>query len=158
MQKNEIDAVDRKIIAILQKDGRITNLRLSEAVGLSPSACLARHRRLEKLGIIKGYRAEIDLAKLRPHIRVMVQMRLARHSTSDFRHLGKLLQDDERVVEAAEISGGMDYHASLCLRDMDELRDFIDDLTERAPVIEAVNSFIVLHEAKAATQFSVSAS
>lgn len=153
MQKNDIDAVDRKIVAVLQKDGRITNLRLSEAVGLSPSACLARHRRLERLGVIKGYRAEIDLGKLSPHIRVLLQIRLARHSTSDFRHLGKLLQDDERVVEAAEISGGMDYYASLCVGDMDELRDFIDDLTGRAPVIEAVNSFIVLHVAKSATQF-----
>lgn len=148
MQSVTIDAVDRRILEALRNDARITNSRLAQLVRLSPSACLARHKRLEKLGVITGYRTEIALGLIRPSIRVMIEMRLARHSTNDFRHLEMLLREDDRVLEAAEISGKMDYYASLCLRDMDELRDFIDNLTEKAPVIEAVNSFVVLHMAK----------
>lgn len=148
MQPVTIDAVDRRILEALRNDARITNSRLADLVGLSPSACLARHKRLEKLGVITGYRTEIALGLIRPSIRVMIEMRLARHSTDDFRHLEMLLREDDRVLEAAEISGKMDYYASLCLRDMNELRDFIDNLTEKAPVIEAVNSFVVLHMAK----------
>ena len=101
MQSVTIDAVDRRILEALRNDARITNSRLAQLVRLSPSACLARHKRLEKLGVITGYRTEIALGLIRPSIRVMIEMRLARHSTNDFRHLEMLLREDDRVLEAA---------------------------------------------------------
>jgi len=143
-----IDAIDRKILRTLQRDGRISNARLAEAVGLSPSACLTRHKRLERMGLIAGYHARIALDRLRPTIRVLLDITLSRHSPEDFRAVETLLVNDPRVLEAAEISGKIDYPASLCLQDTAELRDFIDQLTLRAPVIESVNSHVVLYMAK----------
>ena len=69
-QKPSLDRIDRKILDILQRDGRISNQRLSEAVALSPSACLARLRRLEKEEVITGYKAQVDAAKLGPNLTV----------------------------------------------------------------------------------------
>ncbi|MBC2667903.1 Lrp/AsnC family transcriptional regulator [Novosphingobium piscinae] len=143
-----IDAVDRKILDALRREGRITNARLAEVVGLSPSACLMRHKRLEREGIVSGYHAELNLDQLRPTIRVLLEITLSRHSPEDFRTLETLLCADPRVTEAAEISGRIDYYATLCLHDTAELRDFIDTLTTRAPVIESVASHVVLHLAK----------
>ncbi|MBC2650221.1 Lrp/AsnC family transcriptional regulator [Novosphingobium aerophilum] len=148
MALSNIDAIDRKILAVLRRDGRITNARLAEEVGLSPSACLMRHKRLEREGIITGYRAELSLDQLRPTMRVLLEITLSRHSPEDFRVLETALCADPRVTEAGEVSGRIDYYASLCLHDTTELRDFIDTLTVKAPVIESVNSHVVLHLAK----------
>ncbi|MDE2618727.1 MAG: Lrp/AsnC family transcriptional regulator [Sphingomonadales bacterium] len=148
MALTNIDAIDRKILEVLRRDGRITNARLAEAVGLSPSACLMRHKRLESAGIVRGYQAEVNLDQIRPTIRVLLEITLARHSPDDFRVLETLLCEDPRVTEAAEVSGRIDYYALVCLHDTTELRDFIDTLTLRAPVIESVNSHVVLHLAK----------
>jgi DNA-binding Lrp family transcriptional regulator len=148
MVQPNLDALDRKILAVLQQDARITNARLAERVGLSPSACLARHRRLEDLGVIAGYRTEIAIERIRSTLRVIIQLKLKRHLPEDFRLLEALLQKDRRVVEAAEVSGVVDYYASLCVRDMADLRDCIDSLITAAPCIESVNSFVVMHPAK----------
>lgn len=143
-----LDAYDRKILVVLQREARITNARLAELVNLSPSACLARHRRLEEAGVITGYRAEISVERLRPVIRVLLQIKLRRHLPEDFRHLEALLRKDARVTEAAEISGEMDYFALVCVQDMVELRSLIEGLTIEAPSIEAVKSFVVMHPTK----------
>ena len=148
MAISNIDAIDRKILAVLRRDGRITNARLAEEVGLSPSACLMRHKRLERDGLITGYSAALNLDRLRPTIHVLLEITLSRHSVQDFRVLETLLCADPRVIEAGEISGRIDYYASLCLRDTAELREFIDTLMTNAPVIENVNSHVVLHLAK----------
>lgn len=148
MSNPTLDAYDRKILAVLQREGRITNARLSELVNLSPSACLARHRRLEEAGIITGYRAEISVERLRSVIRVLLQIKLRRHLPEDFRHLETLLRKDARVTEAAEISGEMDYFAIVCVHDMVELRSMIEGLTIEAPSIECVKSFVVMHPTK----------
>jgi DNA-binding Lrp family transcriptional regulator len=143
-----LDAFDRKILAILQREGRMTNARLSELVNLSPSACLARHRRLEEAGIIRGYRAEIALDRLRSTIRVLLQIKLGRHLPEDFRNIEKLLHNDPRVIEAAEISGDVDYFAIVCVDDVSELRSLIEELTIAAPFMDSVKSFVVLHATK----------
>ena len=148
MSNPPLDSYDRKILALLQHDGRITNARLSELVNLSPSACLARHRRLEEAGVITGYRAEISMERISSVIRVLLQIKLRRHLPEDFRHLEVLLRKDARVREAAEISGEMDYFAIVCVRDVVELRSLIEQLTIDAPSIECVKSFVVMHPTK----------
>lgn len=149
MALSNIDPIDRKILAVLRRDGRITNARLAEEVGLSPSACLMRHKRLEREGIITGYSAALSLDQLRPTMRVLLEITLSRHSPEDFRVLETVLCADPRVTEGGEISGRIDYYALLCLHDTTELRDFIDTLTVKAPVIESVSSHVILHLAKA---------
>ena len=79
-----LDRLDLKILAALQLDGRMTNVKLAQAVGLSPTPCLQRVRRLEAAGYIKGYGAAIDLARLGPHIVVFTEITLRSHGREDF--------------------------------------------------------------------------
>lgn len=148
LSKTPLDAFDRRILATLQREARITNAQLSSVVNLSPSACLVRHRRLEEAGVILGYRAEIALERLRPVIRVMLQIKLRRHQLEDFRQTEQLLRDDPRVIEAAEVSGEMDFCAMVCLQDIAELRSMIEELTAANPAIENIKSCIMIHSTK----------
>src|SRR5471032_3451241 len=75
-----MDEVDRSILAVLDTDGRISNAELAQRVGLSPSPCLRRVRRLERAGVIRGYRAVIDPAAIGRSLRVLVGVRLVRHA------------------------------------------------------------------------------
>src|ERR1022692_77183 len=78
-----MDEVDRSILAVLEKHGRISNAELAARVGLSPSPCLRRVRRLEKTGVIRGYRALIDPAAAGRSLRVFAGVRLVRHARAD---------------------------------------------------------------------------
>ena len=120
---DSIDRIDRKILAVLQRDGRITNAALAEEVALSPSACLARVRRLEQIGIITGYRADIAVEKLRAALLIYGEVTLKRHLPEDFRALEAMFAADPRVLEAAEISGKSDYLVKVLVTDMAEWRD-----------------------------------
>ena len=146
---DSIDRIDRKIIAVLQRDGRITNAALADEVALSPSACLARMRRLETLGIITGYRADIAVEKLRAALVIYGEVTLKRHLPEDFRAIETLFSADPRVLEAAEISGKSDYMVKVLVTDMAEWRDLTADWTAGPWQIERVSSSVAMHRTKA---------
>lgn len=104
-----LDRMDLKILARLQTDGRITNQRLADAVGLSPSACLERVRRLERARIILGYGAELDLARLGKPLTVFAQVALDHQGQGGQRAFEERLAEIEEAVECFEISGAYDY-------------------------------------------------
>ena len=145
---DSIDRLDRKILAVLQKDGRITNAALAEDVALSPSACLARVRRLEQMGIITGYRADIAIEKLRAALLIYGEVTLKRHLPEDFRALEELFAGDPRVLEAAEISGKSDYIVKVIVADMAEWRDLTAAWTSGPWQIERVSSSVAMHRTK----------
>lgn len=145
---DSIDRIDRKILAVLQRDGRITNAALAEEVALSPSACLARVRRLEQIGIITGYRADIAIEKLRAALLIYGEVTLKRHLPEDFRALETLFAKDPRVLEAAEISGKSDYLVKVIVADMAEWRDLTAEWTSGPWQIERVSSSVAMHRTK----------
>lgn len=145
---DSIDRIDRKILAVLQRDGRITNAALAEDVALSPSACLARVRRLETLGIITGYRAEIAIEKLRSALLIYGEVTLKRHLPEDFRAIEAMFAQDSRVLEAAEISGKSDYMVKVMVGDMAEWRDLTAEWTAGPWQIERVSSSVAMHRTK----------
>jgi DNA-binding Lrp family transcriptional regulator len=145
---DSIDRIDRKILAVLQRDGRITNAALAEEVALSPSACLARMRRLETLGIITGYRADIAVEKLRSALLIYGEVTLKRHLPEDFRAIETLFAADPRVLEAAEISGKSDYMVKVLVTDMAEWRDLTAEWTAGPWQIERVSSSVAMHRTK----------
>lgn len=146
---DSIDRIDRKILAALQRDGRITNAALADAVALSPSACLARVRRMEQLGIITGYRADVAIDKLRSALLIYGEVTLKRHLPEDFRALETLFAKDPRVLEAAEISGKSDYLVKVIVADMAEWRDLTAQWTAGPWQIERVSSSVAMHRTKA---------
>src|SRR5690606_9293877 len=99
-----LDRIDRRILAVLQADGRITNQALSEQVALSPSACLARVKRLERAGVIDGYMARLDPLKLGPSLIVFAEIWLARHHPADFTAFEAAVAQVPEIVEASHRS------------------------------------------------------
>jgi DNA-binding Lrp family transcriptional regulator len=145
---DSIDRTDRRILAVLQRDGRITNAALAEQVALSPSACLARVRRLEQMGVILGYGVEIAIEKLRAALIIYGEVTLKRHLPEDFRNVEALFARDPRVLEAAEISGKSDYLVKVIVTDMAEWRDLTADWTSGPWQIERVSSSVAMHRTK----------
>jgi DNA-binding Lrp family transcriptional regulator len=111
-----LDRIDLKILAALQRDGRMTNQRLAEMVSLSPRASLERVRRLEAAGIIGGYQAVIELRELTRPVNVFVEIVLEKQANR--RRFEKRLTSLDEVVECWEVSGNVDYVARFVCADM----------------------------------------
>jgi DNA-binding Lrp family transcriptional regulator len=111
-----LDRIDIRILAVLQRDGRTTNQKLSVQVGLSPRASLERVRRLEQSGIISGYQAQIELAQLSRPVNVFAEIILEKHAKQG-RFEQRLTKIDE-VVECWEVSGTVDYLARFVCADL----------------------------------------
>lgn len=144
-----LDRLDLKILTALQRDGRITNAALAHAVALSPSACLARVKRMEAAGIVTGYGARIAIERVRPALLLYGEVTLKRHLPEDFRALEALFHVEPRVLEAHEISGRSDYMVKIVVTDMAEWRDLSAAWTAGPWQIERVTSQVVMHRAKA---------
>ncbi|MGI5215829.1 Lrp/AsnC family transcriptional regulator [Plantactinospora sp. CA-290183] len=105
----EYDATDRAILTRLQTDGRIANIDLAEAVALSPSACLRRVRALERAGLIAGYRAELDRARLGLDLTVFIELQVEGHSRQTSARIEAALAGIPEVVACHVISGAADF-------------------------------------------------
>ena len=104
-----LDRYDLKILAHLEREGRCTNVELADAVGLSQSPCLVRTKRLQELGVICGYGADIALEKLGRHVMVFSEVTLASHRPPDFRKFEEAVDRHAEIVEWYNVSGGYDY-------------------------------------------------
>ena len=111
-----LDAIDVRILAALQRDGRMTNQKLAARAGLSPRPCLERVRRLQASGIILGYQAVIDLDKLSRPVTVISEIALASQARSD--QVERRLRALDEVVECWEVSGAFDYIARVVCADL----------------------------------------
>src|SRR5436190_1462718 len=111
-----LDRIDIKILAVLQRNGRATNEKLSSLVGLSPRASLERVRRLEAAGIIVGYQAQVELAKLSRPVNVFAEIVLEKQA-KQARFEQRLAKIDD-VVECWEVSGTVDYLARFVCADL----------------------------------------
>jgi Lrp/AsnC family transcriptional regulator, leucine-responsive regulatory protein len=120
-----MDAKDRQIIRALQRDGRMTNQDLAEAVNLSPSPCLRRVRNLEAKGVIQGYSAEVDPAAYGLAITVFVRIKLERHNEEEVQKFEKRVQLIDEVLECHVMTGAMDYQLRVLVPDLDAYENFI---------------------------------
>ena len=111
-----LDRIDIKILAALQRNGRITNEKLAAAVGLSARACLERVRRLEAAGIIAGYQAQVELAQLSRPVNVFAEIILEKQAQQN--RFEQRLAKVEEVVECWEVSGTVDYIARFVCADL----------------------------------------
>ena len=147
-----LDAIDLKILATLQKEGRITKLALAERVNLSPTPCWERLKRLEKEGLIKGYRAEIDLAKLGSGTTVMVEIALKQHRLEDFEIFERVVRRTPEIVECLATGGGIDYLLKIVTSDIDAYQRLIDELLTAGIGIDRYFTYVVTRTVKSAPQ------
>ena len=147
-----LDAIDLRILATLQREGRITKLALAERVGLSPSPCWERLKRLEKAGYIAGYRAEIALAKLGGVTTVMVEVTLKKHGFEDFQVFERAVRKIPEIVECLATGGGIDYLLKVVTADIDAYQRLIDELLTAGIGIDRYFSYVVTRTVKTAAQ------
>jgi len=143
------------ILAALQGEGRLTNQALAARVGLSPSACLARVRRLEASGLIEGYHARIAVERLRPMVTIFAEVTLTRHHPDDFSAFEAVVRETREIVEAAQVSGPFDYWLKVAVADMRAWRELSDRLLEADLGVGKISSQVLMKETKAFTGYGL---
>jgi Lrp/AsnC family transcriptional regulator of ectoine degradation len=147
-----LDAIDIRILATLQREGRITKTALAERVHLSPTPCWERLKRLEKAGLIRGYHAEIALDRLGAHTQVLVEITLKQHRYQDFERFEKAINETDAVIECLATGGGIDYLLKVVVPDIDSYQRLIDGLLMDDIGIDRYFSYIVTRAVKSAPQ------
>ena len=128
-----LDRIDRKILSILQEDGRIANLKLAEAVALSPTAVLARVQRLTRDGFILGYEARLNPLKLGAGMLVFVEVLLDRTTPNVFDQFKAAVQVHPEIMECHMVAGGFDYLLKTRSADMNAYRVFAGNVLWQLP-------------------------
>jgi len=142
---------DRRILAELQRDSRLTNQELADKVGMSNSATWRRVRSLEEDGIIDRYVAILNPRKAGFGLASMVHVSLARHEQSNVDHFIREVLQHPEVLECFATSGEADFHLRVVVEDIDAYNEFLDNFIFRLPGVSQVRSNIVLKEIKADT-------
>jgi Lrp/AsnC family transcriptional regulator of ectoine degradation len=144
----KLDSHDLKILEILQRDGRISKVKLAEEINLSPSPAWERLRRLEKAGIIAGYHAQLDVKKLAAATMVMVEVTLNHHHRADFERFEDAVRERPEIVECHATGGGVDYIMKVVTRDVDSYQRLMDRLLAANIGIDRYFSYIVTKPVK----------
>lgn len=139
-----LDRIDLRILATLQRNGRITNLELADAVGLSASPCLVRVKRLEKAGYITGYGAEIQMQKLGDTLTIFTEVTLSDHRMQDFARFEACVRGIDEIIECHLVSGGYDYLMKFFTKSIQHYQEIIEGLLVRNIGIEKYFSYVVI--------------
>lgn len=152
MKSRTLDPIDLEILAILQQDGRITNRHLAEQVGLSPSPCLERVRRLQDQGFIKRFTAIIDVEKLYDPVFVYAQITLGNQGRGQQGQIEARLGKQDQIVHLVEVSGDCDYIAHfVCPSIADYQRLTAELLDDPEMGVERIVSHVVMRSVKEAS-------
>jgi Lrp/AsnC family leucine-responsive transcriptional regulator len=145
---HELDRIDLRILNVLQTDGRISNLKLAEAVALSPTAVLARTQRLQRDGYILGYEARLNPLKLGRGMLVFVEVLLDRTTPNVFNEFKAAVQVRDEILECHMVAGGFDYLIKTRMADMAAFRDFAGSVLWQLPGVRETRTYAVMEEVK----------
>ncbi|MEJ2693590.1 MAG: Lrp/AsnC family transcriptional regulator [Candidatus Thiodiazotropha sp.] len=141
----QLDRYDKRILEVLQQEGRITNQELAEAIGLSPSPCLRRVRALEESGVIVDYRAHLDDAKLGLSLVALIHISMDRHTPERFENFEKKISALPEVLECLLITGqDADYQLKVVVRDMHSYQELLLNKITRIEGVSGVHSSFVM--------------
>ncbi len=145
-----LDDRDIRILEILSHEGRISKTALAERVNLSATACWERLKRLEESGLIRGYRAEVALSKLAPHVSVFVMAELESHRGADFQRFEQAVRRRPEIVACWALGGGFDYLLQVVARDIDGYQRMIDQLLAQQIGLKRYFTYIMTKSVKPA--------
>lgn len=149
-----IDDTDKKILTILQDNGRITNSKLAQEIGLSPPAVLERVRRLESSGVIDKYVAILDRKKTGFDIQTVVMVCVSHHQTPSLEHIIERLTGMDEVVECHQLTGEIDFLLKVIVKDMDSYTHFVNNKLSGIPGIQNVKTSFILETMKNSTSLA----
>lgn len=151
----DLDRIDLKILACLQEDGRMSNLKLAENVALSPTAVLARVTRLTKDGYIVGYEARLNPLMLGAGMMVFVEVLLDRTTPNVFEAFKAAVQVRPEIMECHMVAGGFDYLLKTRMADMAAYRDFAGTVLWQLPGVRETRTYPVMEEVKNTTRLKL---
>lgn len=148
MAEVDLDVFDRRILDALQRNGRISNVELAKAVGLSPSPCLRRVRDLENAGVIGRYAAILNQANAGFSLSVFVQVTLERQIETALDTFERVIADRPEVMEAYLMTGDSDYLLRIVVPGVPEYESFLKDHLTRIPGVASIKSSFALNRVK----------
>lgn len=150
-----LDAIDRRILDALQRNARIANVDLAREVGLSPSPCLRRLRDLEEKGLVRGYAALLDPAKVGLPLSVFVQVTLERQIEPALEAFERAMAARPEVVECYLMTGDSDYLLRVVVADVSAYEVFLKDHLTRVPGVASIKSSFALNQIKYTTALPI---
>jgi Lrp/AsnC family leucine-responsive transcriptional regulator len=149
MPKSDLDAIDGRIIAELQADGRLSNVELADKVGLSPSPCLRRVKRLERDGYIEGYRAALRRDRIGLGFSVFLGVKIEGHANERALAFEKAVVEMPEVIACHLVSGEADYFLEIVVPDLGDYQRFLVGKLLNLPIVREVRSNIAIQTLKA---------
>jgi Lrp/AsnC family transcriptional regulator, leucine-responsive regulatory protein len=149
MPNAPLDDFDRKIIVALQRDGRLSNVELAERIGLSPSPCLRRVKRLERDGYIGAYRAVLDRSRIGLGFTVFVGVRLEAHANDRAGSFEEAVLEMREIIACHMVSGTVDYLLEVVVPDLAHYQKFLVGRLLALPIVREVQSSIAINTLKA---------
>lgn len=147
-QSKKIDRIDKNILFELQQNGRLSNVELSKRVGLSPTPCLERVKRLELENYITGYRATLNPELLDAALLVFVEITLTKTSPDVFSDFSNSVQNLDVIQECHLVSGDFDFLLKTRVKDMAAYRELLGDTLLRLPSVSESRTYVVMEEVK----------
>lgn len=148
MSQLKLDERDLQILSVLSREGRITKSELAARVNLSATPCWERLRRLEQAGIITGYRAEVELRKIAPHVTVFVVVEIENHRAERMRAFEQAIEGYRQVTACWALGGGFDYLLQIVTRDIESYQRLIDQILARDLGLSRYFTYIVTKPVK----------
>ncbi len=151
----DLDRIDRNILNELQMDGRISNVELSKRVGLSPTPCLERVKRLEKNGFINGYIALVNPHYLGASLLVFVEITLKKDNPHVFEDFNRAVQSLDDIQECHLVSGDFDYLLKTRVADMSAYRKLLSETLLKLPSVSDTRTYVVMEEVKQSNKITI---
>lgn len=146
--ESNLDRIDFEILNALQNDARVSNKELAARIGLAPSSCLQRVRRLHELGVLRGFHAEVDPAALGIGLQAMVAVRLGQHSAALVDGFFADIAKHRAVVALYYLAGATDFLVHVAVRNPEELRQLVVDTISARPGVVHVETSLVFDHAR----------
>jgi Lrp/AsnC family leucine-responsive transcriptional regulator len=150
---SDLDRIDRKILDILQSEGRIANADLAKRINLSPTPTLERVRRLERDGFIEKYVALLNPERMEAALVAFVEVVLDRTTEDVLGQFADAVRKTHEIIECHLIAGGFDYLLKIRVRDMDTYRRFLGSTLARLPGVRATHTYMAMEKVKEETSF-----
>lgn len=144
----DLDDKDKALLALLQKDGRLSNVKLAEELHLSETPCWRRVKRLEESGIIEGYHAKLNRRELGIGVCAIVQLTCKSHSSDFNKEMEKTVTSTPEIISCHRVTGDVDYFLEIVTKDLDSFEVFLDTVLRKIPNIISIKSSLSLRELK----------
>ena len=148
----ELDRYDARILSALQQDGRLSVVELAETIGLSPTPCARRIKALESAGVIEGYAAVLNPARVGLEVLAMVQVKLTEHTDETVSRFEKEIALLDEVTNCYALTGSYDFILEVYGRDLDSLSNVVLKKLVRIPNVRDLHSSVVLETIKRSTR------